>query len=571
MGAVTADQIVVDLIANDGPYIAKMGNARRAVLGFEKDTVRGATAIESNVGRSFRASAASADVLTFAMRRLLPLFGATAVLGYARNLMNTADALKDTSAQLGITTQELQGLGYAARVSGASSERLTQALGFLTDNLGAAQKGEGELAKTMRELGIPLGTTMQVLYDLADAVKNADSAQAKMNITTAAFGRGGRELVSFLDQGAEGMRRQLEQAKAKGQIWDDETLRKLDDAKDSFQTLEARLVNIAAVPTSKLIDQISNFLDRAAAGDWKSTLESLMKLSPGGLLLESFKQNFQTSAWDKAGLPFAGADAQAIMRGGAGARGGLPNKPATREEMLNRLGLPDIPTGQLLEGLANNAIAAARGNQGPQALTAGELDHYKVTLDDILKAAPEVGETWTRVFSDMEIAGAGAFQTLEDALVEFTRTGKLNVADLASFMLAEFARVAIRQNITGPLSGLFQSAIGSLGLGGGYAGGFASGGTIPIGQWGNVHDGELVRATPSGAQVVPGVPSIGRLGASSAPAAPVRLLVTVEPGREFDVRVARVGGAAGQQALVEYDRRVLPGRVHQIATDPHAR
>jgi hypothetical protein len=41
------------------------------------------------------------------------------------------------------------------------------------------------------------------------------------------------------------------------------------------------------------------------------------------------------------------------------------------------------------------------------------------------------------------------------------------------------------------------------GLGSAFAGAFASGGTIPMGQWGTVHDNERVYATPMGAQVVP--------------------------------------------------------------------
>jgi hypothetical protein len=54
--------------------------------------------------------------------------------------------------------------------------------------------------------------------------------------------------------------------------------------------------------------------------------------------------------------------------------------------------------------------------------------------------------------------------------------------------------------------------IGIAGMGGtsgGFAGGFASGGTIPMGMWGKVHAGESVRATPTGAQVIPSRNGIG--------------------------------------------------------------
>lgn len=53
----------------------------------------------------------------------------------------------------------------------------------------------------------------------------------------------------------------------------------------------------------------------------------------------------------------------------------------------------------------------------------------------------------------------------------------------------------------GSLGGLGSGAAG--GLGTSFAGAFASGGTIPMGQWGIVHEGEKVVAGPRGAEVIP--------------------------------------------------------------------
>ena len=47
----------------------------------------------------------------------------------------------------------------------------------------------------------------------------------------------------------------------------------------------------------------------------------------------------------------------------------------------------------------------------------------------------------------------GAFHSMEDALVDFVRTGKLEFSSLANSIVANLARIAIRQSITGPLFG----------------------------------------------------------------------------------------------------------------------
>lgn len=53
-----------------------------------------------------------------------------------------------------------------------------------------------------------------------------------------------------------------------------------------------------------------------------------------------------------------------------------------------------------------------------------------------------------------------AFTGLEDALVQFTQTGKLDFKSLISSINADIARIAIKESITGPLAGFLKDAIG---------------------------------------------------------------------------------------------------------------
>jgi lambda family phage tail tape measure protein len=68
-----------------------------------------------------------------------------------------------------------------------------------------------------------------------------------------------------------------------------------------------------------------------------------------------------------------------------------------------------------------------------------------------------------------------AFKGMEDALVEFVSTGKLDFKSLVNSIIADMARITIRQNITGPLanwmqgtsSGIFSFVSNLFGGGGG--------------------------------------------------------------------------------------------------------
>lgn len=70
------------------------------------------------------------------------------------------------------------------------------------------------------------------------------------------------------------------------------------------------------------------------------------------------------------------------------------------------------------------------------------------------------------VFKQAQEVVTNAFGGMEDALVEFTKTGKLNFKGLISSIMDDLARLAIKQSITGPLSNLLNGALGGASGGG---------------------------------------------------------------------------------------------------------
>ncbi|GAB5390195.1 MAG: hypothetical protein Alpg2KO_31630 [Alphaproteobacteria bacterium] len=67
----------------------------------------------------------------------------------------------------------------------------------------------------------------------------------------------------------------------------------------------------------------------------------------------------------------------------------------------------------------------------------------------------------------MEEAVVGGFKSMEDALVEFSTTGKLEFGDLVSSILADLNRIAIQKTITQPLAAGLESAFDGFASGGG--------------------------------------------------------------------------------------------------------
>lgn len=78
------------------------------------------------------------------------------------------------------------------------------------------------------------------------------------------------------------------------------------------------------------------------------------------------------------------------------------------------------------------------------------------------------------VYKSVGDAVMNAFQGMENALVQFVTKGKLDFASLADSIIADMARIAIHQSITGPLAGV----IGNL-----FNGGAAPAGVTPGLDW----------------------------------------------------------------------------------------
>ena len=77
------------------------------------------------------------------------------------------------------------------------------------------------------------------------------------------------------------------------------------------------------------------------------------------------------------------------------------------------------------------------------------------TLNGIQRGAQQYFSTIKSFAEETGAAVSKAFKGMEDALVKFVMTGKLNFSDLTRSILADLARIAIRQAIIAPLTGLF--------------------------------------------------------------------------------------------------------------------
>ena len=89
--------------------------------------------------------------------------------------------------------------------------------------------------------------------------------------------------------------------------------------------------------------------------------------------------------------------------------------------------------------------------------------------DALQKGAEEAMYSTIDRFEDLKWATENVFDSMTDALVDFVVTGKAEIGDLVNSILADLARIAIKESITGPLAGalggLLKGMVGGVNMG----------------------------------------------------------------------------------------------------------
>ncbi len=142
----------------------------------------------------------------------------------------------------------------------------------------------------------------------------------------------------------------------------------------------------------------------------------------------------------------------------------------------------------LVEDIYQDRLAQAREDdlQNSRDWEAGVIRGFRTYADEATNAAAAAERSIT-----------GGLQTMEDAMVGYVTGSQVSFSNLIDSMIADMARLAIQQNITGPLAQAASSFLPSLfGGGGGFFGLFHGGGISGAGSMTRRDDPALYADAP---------------------------------------------------------------------------
>ena len=207
------------------------------------------------------------------------LAGIASVAGVTALLKKTAgemDRIAKVGSRLGITTEALTGLGFAAEQSGVETRTLEMGLQRMTRRVAEAAQGSGEAQAALAELGLSAQQLAAMSPDqqflkIADAMQGVSSQSDKVRLGFKLFDSEGVSLIQTMNGGADAIRAQMQEMKKLNGTFnatDSTKVQEMNDALNKVKTVIKGALQKAVVALAPYIKAIADkFVNAAKEGE----------------------------------------------------------------------------------------------------------------------------------------------------------------------------------------------------------------------------------------------------------------------------------------------------------------
>lgn len=255
MADVQAGALRVDLMMNAGEFIRGAREAEGVLGGLQQKFAAFGAMVSKwgNVVKAAIVAALAGGVYAF------------------QSMINSMDNLNKTSQKLGLPVDQLSQFAQAANNVNLPIELLAAGMRKLAKNMGELATGDmNQTGRVLASLGVSvtdasgkLRTTGDVIVDLAGKFSRIEDGAGKTAAAMAIFGKSGADIIPFLNQGADGIRRAADEAAAFGLVLDSQTGKAASAFNENMRSLgrafEGVFAKIAAEVLPVLVD-FSNWL-----------------------------------------------------------------------------------------------------------------------------------------------------------------------------------------------------------------------------------------------------------------------------------------------------------------------
>ena len=379
-------------------------------------------------------------------------------------------------AQVGMVRQQISALAEYSAALGLQRKALRLVIG----DTAKFNKSQKFLLQTSRDLAIPQEVITRQFTSLTASVVGAGQSVSDAEKVFAAIAAGIRGTGGNLEDMKAAMRA-TSQVFSKGKVSAEELRQQLGERLPGAFTLFADSMDKTPAELDKALEQgkvtLDDFMKFAAklfdtygdnakilakgpeaAGDRLTTAMSELKDSIGQILLPigaAFQETFSKIVEDinkaiekfkeffgiglENAIKLAEKNIESLEKRLANSRVGGPTYRRLQRDLKS-------------EQASLAALLLQRDEEVGTSSDGGGDGGEDKALNDIQKGAKKYFDTISDFSKQTQDAVAGAFKGMEDALVKFVQTGKLNFSDLARSIMADLTRMLVRASLLNFLS-----------------------------------------------------------------------------------------------------------------------
>lgn len=522
-----------------------------------------------------------------------------------KGAIDNADEMSKTAQKVGVTTEALSRLNYAAGLSDVTLQQLSTGLGRLTQSMSQIAQGAAGPAKMAFDaLGISaltatgqLRSSDDVLADVAEKFASMEDGATKTALAIALFGRSGADLIPMLNMGKAGLSALATEADRLGITLSTSAGRSAEAFNDSLTRLQSVFTGIINRIMTAVLPALDEFSDKISDPAFAESAEAIglaivdaMKLAVDAIntVVGAFTALRDAMSWanshDMFGNDIAGngggkgfqkfntpEEAKAILaeKLAAGDTGGpsasffkgIFGEVAAEAQEVAAAFEPVIQNTKAAGAAASELKAIMAEGQSVFTSTRTPAEAYSLEiarLNGLLQKGAIDQDTYNRAvgqaqdaFQAAEASGKQWVSSLADSLSGLFGSildGSKTAMEAVNDLIKSFAQMALQAGFKMLLGGIFGG-----GGGGGFLGipGFANGtnnapgGLAMVGERGP----ELVNL-PRGSQVIPNKDlGTGQLDVRiSLDSAMLNAVVTDGAGRVVGQAAPAIVGAAVSQS-----------------------
>lgn len=217
----------------------------------------------------------------FAAASVAAVAAGTALAVMGKKAIDAADNMSKTAQRVGVTTEALSRLKYAADYSDVSLEQLSGGLQKLTKNLADVASGSGRTAQiALQALGISatdangvLRSSDEVFADIADRFARMENGATKTALAVQLFGRSGADLIPLLNSGRAGLKAMADESDRLGLTVSTKTGLAAEQFNDTITKVQKTLEGLVQRVSLAALPALQGLADKLASPEFQQAAE----------------------------------------------------------------------------------------------------------------------------------------------------------------------------------------------------------------------------------------------------------------------------------------------------------